>query len=635
MAGELALAHPPLLSPNTINQIASKEHSLSEKDSILTFLSNCWGPEESYVYLATKPEPDLWKITKPQKWPENSEQIVQFIIAYNAQGKDIYFSPATYVDNPTAKDKENVKSSRVLAVDIDGYKDAQTAPDAALVALKELGLPEPTYRLQSSQKGAEHWYWILDKQYPPEQIEDMNRRLAYSLNADKACWDIPHVFRPPFTHNHKPIRKNKDGSAPMVTIAHFSRLQHSLDSFNAVPDVKAQIKEMVEFSNEIPQIGDVLAKYPWDNLHLDIFKMEKKAFWKDASGDYENRGQTMMRLAYFCAEVGMTDEAMYAVINDCDTRWEKFVGRHDRDKQMVAFINRARLKYPTEVFAVVMAQDNEPIKQVYTIKEFLESDYKFDWILDGLITKNSINSLSSRPGTGKSRLTLQLSKCLATGEDFLGFKNVAGPMKVMYLSLEMGGPVLKYFIESLVDSTKMNVEEIADRFLLVPQGEPLALANTDGAQFFDYLLEEHKPDFMIIDAMSSLSHEEIGEKVAKQIMAKLKSALNKYGITFMLIHHNKKGSELNKHNAPTIDDFYGNTFGTTDFASMTALWNPPNKRFTEFHPLKTRVGASPKPLILNGKDQFTFEIETEQESTNGDIDGQGNSLQQFGFGTVD
>lgn len=604
-----------------------------EKDGILTFLQHVWGKDESYVYLATKPEPDLWKILKPQKWPEQADLIVQFIIAYNAQGKDVYFSPATYVDNPTAKDKENAKSSRALVIEFDGYKDSQSSPETALEALKGLNLPEPTYRLQSSQKGAEHWYWILDKHHPPEVIEDTTRRLTYALNADKACWDIPHVFRPPFTHNHKPERKQRDGSSPEVTIAYFSKVQHSLTKFADLPPVKAALKEMLEFG-EIPEVKTVLAKYPWDNVHLEIFNMDKKAFWKDASADYQNRGQTMMRLSYFCAEVGMTDEAMYAVLNDVDTRWEKFAGRHDRDKQMVAFINRARLKYPTDVFAVEVVATGETIQQVFTIKEFLASDYKFDWILEGLITKNSLNSMSSRPGVGKSRLTLQMAKCLAMGEDFLGFKNVAGPMKVMYLSLEMGGPILKYFIESLVQATEMDVDAIEERMLLVPQGEPLALANADGEAFFNMLLDDHKPDFMIIDAMSSLSHEEIGEKVAKQIMGKLKAALNKYGITFMLIHHNKKGSELNKNNAPTIDDFYGNTFGTTDFASMTALWNPPNKRFTEFHPLKTRVGASPKPLILNGKDQFTFVIEEEQENTSDDISGEANPVQQFGFGSV-
>lgn len=606
---------------------------MSEKDGILTFLKHCWGTEDTYVYLATKPEPDLWKITKPQRWPENSEQIVQFIIAFNAQGKDVYFSPATYVDNPTAKDKENVRSSRVVALDVDGYKDSQSSPEAALLALEAAGLPGPTYRLQSSQRAAEHWYWILDKFYTADEIEDINRRLAYFLDADKACWDAPHVFRPPFTHNHKPERKLKDGTAPMVTIAYFSKIVHSISAFKELPPVKAQMRENLTLGN-VPPVEDVLAKYPWDQRHLDIFKMDKQAFYKESAGDFQNRGNTLMRLAYFCAEVGMTDEAMYSVLNDCDNRWEKFtnVGRSDRESQVLAFINRARLKYPTELFAIEMAKDD--IKQVYGIHDFVLSEYKFDWILDGLIPKNSINSLSSRPGVGKSRMTLQLAKCLAMGQDFLGYKNCAGKMKVMFLSLEMGGPVLKYFVESLVKTTKMNTEELNESFLIVPQGEPLALANPDGAQFFEYLLEEHKPDFMIIDALSSLSFEDINEKVAKSIMAKLKAALNKYDIAFMLIHHNKKASELSKDKAPTIDDFYGNTFGTTDFASMTALWNPPGKRFTEFHALKTRTGASPKPLILNGVDQFTFEIEKEQESKDDTNSGQEDTSFQFGFGTM-
>jgi hypothetical protein len=595
-----------------------------EKDGILSFLQNVWGRDESYVYLATKPEPDLWKITKPQKWPESAHQIVEFIIAFNAQNKDVYFSPATYIDNPTAKDKENAKSSRCLVIEFDGQKDNQSTPAEALAALKEFGLPLPTYRLQSSKKDNEHWYWILDKHHDPKTIEDTTRRLTYALNADKACWDIPHVFRPPFTHNHKPERKNRDGTSPEVTIAYFSKVQHSLNAFATLPAVKEQLKDMVKFENDIPAIGDVLAKYPWDNTHLEIFR----------NNEPRDRSNSMVRLAYFCAEVGMTDEAMYAVINDCDERWKKFIGRHDRERQIADIINKARVKYPTDVFAVEIVANDEEVQKVFTLKEFLASEYKFEWILDGLITKNSINSISSRPGVGKSRLTLQLAKCLASGEDFLGYKNVAGKLKVMFLSLEMAGPTLKYFVESLVESSEMDVDEVNERMLLVPQGEPLALANPDGAAFFDYLLDEHKPDFMIIDAMSSLSQEEIGEKVAKQIMAKLKNALNKYGITFMLIHHNKKSNELTKNSPPDIDAFYGNTFGTTDFASMSALWNPPGKRITEFHPLKTRVGASPKPLILNGIDQFHFEIEQEQETLDGDNDGEENPILNFGFGSM-
>lgn len=588
-----------------------------------------WGKEESKVYLSLKPEPEnedskVFVNSAPLGWPSEAEKIITNIFSHNASGKDVYFSPATYVDEPTGKNKESAKQSRVLVVDLDGYKDGQSAPDVALSLLEAAGLPKPTYRLQSSQKAAEHWYWVLDKFYLPKEVENVNRQLAYFLNADKACWNIDHVFRPPFTHNHKPLRKNSDGSHPEVTIAYFNKEAYTLDQFASLPPIKEQIKDIIRFGN-IPPIDEVMAKYHWDNTHLEIFRNESPL----------DRSNSMIRMAYFGAEVGMNDEAIYAVINDMDIRLGKFTGRHDREAKLSDMINRARMKYPSDLFEVEISEEvMRPV--VYGIKSFLEAEFKFDWIFEGLIPKSSINALASRPGVGKSRITLQLARSLATGTDFLGFKNcMGGPMKTMFISLEMGGPVLMYFIESLVAESDMNLDEVEEMFRLVPQGEAMSLTTPDGIQFFDYLMEEEKPEFVIIDAMSSLAFEDLNEKVSKAIMTKLKQTLNKHNVTFLLLHHNKKANEMGKDKPPSLDDFYGNTFGTTDLATVMALWNPPGKRFTEFHAMKTRIGASPKPLILNGVDQFTFKIESEQEEEiKHDTDGEENTAVEFGFGSM-
>lgn len=583
-----------------------------------------WGKEESKVYLSLKPEPDVFINSSPLGWPSEAEKIVGNIFAYDAQGKDVYFSPATYVDKPTGKNKESAKQSRILVVDLDGYKDGQSAPEAALLALEAAGLPQPTYRIQSSQKAAEHWYWILDNYYLPKEVENVNRQLAYFLNADKACWNIDHVFRPPFTHNHKPLRKNSDGSAPGVTIAYFNREAFSLERFSSLPPIKEQIKDIIRFGN-IPPIEDVMAKYHWDNTHLEIFKNDKPL----------DRSNSMVRLSYFCAEVGMSDEAMYAVINDVDIRWQKFVGRHDREKQIADIINKARVKYPSDLFEVETTTTEVMRPVVFGINDFLKAEFKFDWIFENLIPKSSINALASRPGVGKSRITLQLARSLATGTDFLGYKNcMGGPIKTMFISLEMGGPVLMYFIESLVGESDMNLEEVNEMFRLVPQGEAMSLTTPDGIQFFDYLIEEEKPEFVIIDAMSSLAFEDLNEKVSKAIMTKLKQTLNKHNVTFLLLHHNKKANEMGKDKPPTLDDFYGNTFGTTDLATVMALWKPPGQKYTEFHAMKTRIGASPKPLILNGVDQFTFKIESEQEEEIHVADGKESPSLEFGFGSM-
>jgi len=602
---------------------------LSEKDGLLSFLSHMWGKEESKVYLSLKPEPEneeskVFVNSSPLGWPSEAEKIITNIFSHNATGKDVYFSPATYIDEPTGKNKESAKQSRILVVDLDGYKDGQSAPEQALALLEAAGLPQPTYRLQSSQKAAEHWYWILDKFYLPKEVENVNRQLAYFLNADKACWNIDHVFRPPFTHNHKPIRKNSDGSHPEVTIAYFNKEAYSLDRFASLPPIKEQIKDIIRFGN-IPPIDEVMAKYHWDSTHLEIFKNDKPL----------DRSNSMVRLSYFCAEVGMSDEAMYAVINDVDIRWQKFVGRHDREKQIADIINKARVKYPSDLFEVEATTTEVMQPVVYGINDFLKAEFKFDWIFENLIPKSSINALASRPGVGKSRITLQLARALATGQDFLGYKNcMGGPIKTMFISLEMGGPVLMYFIECLVAESDMNLEEVNEMFRLVPQGEAMSLTTPDGSQFFDYLIEEEKPEFVIIDAMSSLAFEDLNEKVSKAIMTKLKQTLNKHNVTFLLLHHNKKANEMGKDKPPSLDDFYGNTFGTTDLATVMALWKPPGQKYTEFHAMKTRIGASPKPLILNGVDQFTFKIESEQEEEIHVADGKESPSLEFGFGSM-
>jgi hypothetical protein len=326
----------------------------------------------------------------------------------------------------------------------------------------------------------------------------------------------------------------------------------------------------------------------------------------------------------------MPDEYIFAVLLDCDTRWKKFVGRPDRERRLVEILNKARQKYPAAVFAVEQVQSEE-LRTVFGIADFLNAEYKFDWILEGLIARNTINALSSRPGVGKSRLSLQLVRDLSLGDDFLGYTNNAGPMRTLFLSLEMGGPVLQYFVQSLVeDSAGFDPVAANDVFRIAPIGEPINLLDAGSSAYFDMLLEEHDPRFVVIDAMSSLAYEDLNEKVSKGIFGKLKKTLNKRDITFLLIHHNKKADTLGKDKPPTLDDFYGNTFGTTDLATVMSLWKPPQKKYMEFHALKTRIGASPKPLILNGEN-FTFRTEIEQESANeADSDGTTTTF-PFGF----
>lgn len=607
------------------------EH-LSDKAGILQFLENIWGLEESVRFLASKPEPNTFSVSPPIQWPDKRDLIVEFFIAKDVT-LDVYYSMAQYKADATSKEKINAIGARVLWIELEGDNEGQARPNDALAKLVAEGIvPRPTYRIQSSSENAQHWYWILDGVYAPDIIETLNRRLAYYLDADRACWNIDRVLRPPFTHNHKRKRENPDGSAPAVDIIEYTGEIHKPQQFAELPGVRAQIKDIIEFG-DIPDIDTVFRKYPWDNQHSDLFSAEKSQFWDAKTNDYTGRGNAMSRLAYFGAEVGMTDEAIYCILDEVDKRWGKFLGRHDRNRRLAEFIYKVREKYPAPLF-VVEHQTTEPIQRIYRFGDFLKTELDFEWLIQDLIAKQTINFLTAVPGVGKSRLALQLAGSFATGTDFLTWKTL-GRRRVVFFSLEMGHPMMKHFCLNLHREACFDEELLQENLWIFPSGEPLPFSSQESLAFFKYVMEEIKPEVVIIDAMGSLSFDELKADTAKNINNQLKAMLNEYECSFIIIHHNRKPTAIDGDKPPTLADFYGSTYGATDAASVLGLWRPKGSGVVELHTLKSRTGTDVKPLRLaSPKDKFTFQIALDEEVIDEPDITDTPAAIRFGFGAV-
>lgn len=577
------------------------------------FLSDVWGPEDNTVYIATKQSEGNFKVSSPVIWPAHKELILGATIQSNANW-DTYYTPGTFQPGTTAKEKEFGLRAKCLWVDIDGYKDTMTNVATALQMLIEIGwLPMPTYRVSTSPQG-EHWYWILEDYADAATVNDLNRRLVYFLNGDKACWDISHVMRPPNTHNHKDEYK-VDGRSPEVMITHYTGDFHSVGIFDKLPKVKEALVEGIELGQNLPSLEDVMMKYQWTKDARETFHREKEHFWDESKNDYVGRGNAMVNLGYCAAEVGMPDEAIYTVLLDADERWGKFKDRANRTKQLANIIVRVRTKYPSSTFTKYVSSEESVMKPYYTFKDFMAAEFKFNWIYQNVIAEQSINFISARPGAGKSRFILQLSRSLALGKDFLGWKIVGKPRKVLVLSLEMGAPMLKKFMGHIEEeSTEEEVNLFSDNFVVVPAGEPLAIATPEGEQFFNMVMGEVKPDVVMIDAMGSLDFEELSEKTSKKIMNTLKGYLNSHNVTFYVVHHNKKADAASINKPPTLNDFYGNTYAATDAANITALWKNPasSVELTELHTLKSRIGVEPVPIVLDSHSNFMFSIAGEE-----------------------
>lgn len=563
---------------------------MSPKTELSNFLQNIWGTGGK-VFLAWKSDSNSFDVPAAKNWPEDKEKILEFFLTASAKGKDVYFSPAIYKDTSINKEKSNVLKSKVVWVDFDG----NAAEGTALLA--DAKLPQPTYRLQSSKTGHEHWYWALDSYKPVEVFELINKKLAYALKADRACWDAGRVLRPPFTTN------NKKGESRPVDIIEFNKIKYTPEQFSELPSVNSSIIDKTIELGEIPSIGMVLGKYQWDDRHLDIFynpPMEKG----------KGRSDSLVRLAYFCAEAGMPDEAIYAVISDVDSRIKKFVGRADRDRRLAEIIGKARVKYPFG--GSTMFSTDEDIQQVFTINELLRSEFNIEWLVEDLLIKRTINFLSAESGIGKSRLSLQMAEALASGSTFLQWP-VPQKIKTMYLSLEMDAFMMKHFAESLSNKTEYD-EEVAENFLIVPVGNAINLASEAGIRYIKALHEQYKPEVMIIDALGSLTFEKLEELEAKGINNVLKALISEFETTFIIIHHNVKG-ERNSKTPPVLQDIYGSQYVVTDAAMVWTMWrpDPTDDSHVELHTVKSRAQKRMAPIEMDGTTSFHFLLKEPRE----------------------
>jgi hypothetical protein len=129
-------------------------------------------------------------------WPEDASAALEHALAEANRGREVYFCANLLTEK--RRIKENAALVLALWVDGDG---AKVPPH----------LPQPTATVESSP-GREHFYWRLARPIPPAEAEELNKRLAYALGADKSGWDLGQLLRVPGTPNFK------YPDHPMVTI---------------------------------------------------------------------------------------------------------------------------------------------------------------------------------------------------------------------------------------------------------------------------------------------------------------------------------------------------------------------------------------------------------------------------------
>ena len=574
------------------------------------FFDFLWEKQDGYVYLPNKNlETDDWQKAM-FAWPDNRSDIIQYTLACNAKGRDVYVSPAIY--DKRSPLQENVKGTYFSWVDFDGNAPSEWAasvappegpssPADALLAL-EAPTPQPTLRITSSNDGHEHVYWKYNEfQTNVETVETINRGLAYKLKGDTGCWNIGRVLRPPYTNNFK---RDKP-----VKITASTEHTYSPDRFAGFKQTRQVVANSIELG-ELPTAEAVIAKYPWDTHNFDLFMKPQVEEGK--------RSSALMALGFFGAESGMTNEEIYAILDNADKRWGKFTGRPNRDFYLLDIIGKARKKYPvgantaeTALRGLLASDDDisDDPKYVFGFDEFNKLEIEVEWIIENLLERAGMGLVASPPGLGKTQFSLNFALCCALGTKFLKWE-ITKPLKILWFSLEMNAPALQYFTTKMAGAfSEEELVQLDQNLKIVPLGEVLPLDHPEGQKFLEALIEEYQPDGIILDSMGKVTNESLAdEKKAKELNAYYAKIRKKNDLFIFFIHHNRKANGDNKK-PKELADIYGNQYISADLTTAISLWRDVGSTTIDLNVIKTRLGPEQSTLHIKRNEYLLFEAE--------------------------
>lgn len=527
---------------------------------------------EGYVYSATKnPKTKEWT-RYFFSWPEQRQELVNHVRGHSSK-YEVYTAPSLFREREATK--ESWLGTNVLWAEFD-----YGTP-------KELkSLPDPSARIRSSTNSHQHWYWKIEFVSSIEVLESLTRRLAYGLKADLGTWNCNRVLRPPNTIHHESGQK-------VVRLDQIGYRRVSIADFASLPDPP---QGDIETPDSIPEMMEVIALHVWPQNLWDAFKADNSAKGR--------RSDALCWIAYECAELGMGNAEILAVLLNCDERWKKFLGRDDRLDQLTAIVARARLKYPRA------ATSDSSALPVVGSWDFVKSDIKIEWVLKGLLPTQSIAILVSPPGVGKTQLSLQVGIHLALGKDFLKFE-VVKPTKILVLSLEMSQPELHYFLKQMLFE-QFKDDEIAQRILnenlvVVPLGRSLKLSKEKAQAQLLAAVEEHRPTGIVVDSLGTSVGDNINDDtVINEVMDFYKrTILEKYKGFVWIVHHFRKAQIGNKK-PNTLDDLMGSQYIGAHADLVLSMWS--KKDAIEITPLKTRMAAPMEPFLINRIEGLDFEM---------------------------
>lgn len=183
------------------------------------------------------------------------------------------------------------------------------------------------------------------------------------------------------------------------------------------------------------------------------------------------------------------------------------------------------------------------------VKDFVKQEQQaIPWLIEPFLPLGGVVFLHGPTSAGKSPLTWKIANCVASGEDFFGYRvQTKGP--VLYVELDTP--------ENLIRPRLQKLEHMAEDFYLLPIGKPMDCLNLTVQEQVDLqrLQETIQPKLVVINTLRKAHNEDDKESHVPSLIYGTWQRLFP-GSTILVVHHDKKGPKAGEEYDPA-DSFSG------------------------------------------------------------------------------
>lgn len=585
---------------------------------IYDFLVTLYGDNEGVICAPTKGAAAKSFIPYFFNWPEQKNDIVQHMLQANAENKDAWITPALLKSNKSRK-AENWLGTQFLFADFDD----------GVPTKMPTGVPEPTFKIQSSTEGREHWYWKLNKfETDRKVIAQLNKALVYALSADKGVHDPVRVLRAPGTKHRKTGRLT-------TLLKHESSRVYSLTDFkiaiSAVPSEKVRLKQELK---DIEPALKVLTSGRIKKIPYDVHEIlnRTKEEWQ-ALGDRDRSGA----LWKFCMDLLEANPKIFKA-DLLSLAWEveknlgKFADRSSSVEEQFFKMKTVTVQEAYNNFNPQQADDVEREEEAFlTIAELAEyiSANPPRWLIKGMLPEQQTMQIVGPPNIGKSSLAVRLCADIICGNDFLMWQagDTEKQHSVAYCGLDMDQADAHDMVTELLKTLSPDeIKKFQSHFKISTPDYGIDLWHKDVQAQYEQLIAETRASIVVFDSLKDTGALD-GDDKRKAIYKWFKRTLRrKMGLTVIVLHHTRKSDKDSKIHK-TQDDVYGSGMQNADIKASLMLYQK-NQSDKVIHVNQTKVRRAKKiPVftIQRSDSGLLYEVVEEEVDTTEPTPGNGSN----------